>query len=159
MKKIVSIVACTLLLFSCGGNKKENKTEEAATTQPTTEAAQFEDEHSARNSLSYYGVYEGTLPCADCEGIKTKLTLNKDNTYNYEQEYLTTKTKDTKSSFTGKFVWDEKGEQIKLEGMEGNGSSNFFVAESKLLILDQEGNRIEGELAEHYVLNQTQVTE
>ncbi len=32
--------------------------------------------------------YTGILPCADCQGIKTKLILNKDKTFLYEQNYL-----------------------------------------------------------------------
>ena len=32
-------------------------------------------------NLNFYGTYEGILPAADCEGIRTALTLNNDNTY------------------------------------------------------------------------------
>lgn len=155
MKKILLFFACTILLASCSNKKAQQ--DETATEQ--NEVSQVVDTHNAQNSLSYYGVYEGVLPCADCEGIKVKVTLQKDTTYLYEQEYLTTKVEETKSSFNGKFAWNEEGNKITLEGMEGQGSSQFFVAESQLFVLDTEGNKIEGELAEHYVLKQIEVVE
>ena len=37
--------------------------------------------HSSRNSLDWAGTYEGVLPCADCPGIRTRLTLNRDESY------------------------------------------------------------------------------
>jgi copper homeostasis protein (lipoprotein) len=33
------------------------------------------DEHNAKNSLDYIGMYKGIVPCADCEGIETILNL------------------------------------------------------------------------------------
>ena len=43
--------------------------------------AQAVDMHNSRNSLDWVGIYEGVLPCADCPGIKTRLTLNYDGSY------------------------------------------------------------------------------
>ncbi|WP_168203207.1 copper resistance protein NlpE [Marinobacter fonticola] len=40
-------------------------------------------------SLKPYGVWQGTLPCADCSGIDTRLTLYKDPyLYRLEETYL-----------------------------------------------------------------------
>jgi hypothetical protein len=36
------------------------------------------------------GTYEGTLPCADCPGLKTILTINSDGTFHMEETYLDT---------------------------------------------------------------------
>ena len=35
-----------------------------------------------------FGVYEGTLPAADCKGIKTMLVINEDKTYTLKSEYI-----------------------------------------------------------------------
>ncbi len=32
-------------------------------------------------SVDWPGTYQGILPCADCEGIKTQLLINKDLNY------------------------------------------------------------------------------
>jgi uncharacterized lipoprotein NlpE involved in copper resistance len=34
------------------------------------------------------GTYEGTLPCADCPGLKTLITFNSDGTFRMEETYL-----------------------------------------------------------------------
>jgi uncharacterized lipoprotein NlpE involved in copper resistance len=34
------------------------------------------------------GVYRGTLPCADCAGIETTLTLHKNGTFTLNRQYL-----------------------------------------------------------------------
>ena len=47
----------------------------------------------------------------------------------------------------GKFDWDGKGSKITL-----SDGSKYLVGENQLFMLDNEGNRISGELAEHYIL-------
>ena len=36
---------------------------------------------------NYLGTFKGTLPCADCPGIKTELTMDKDHYYTLERTY------------------------------------------------------------------------
>ncbi len=72
---------------------KQEETKQEATKEeamPQEETAPAEDTMPAVNE-AYLGTYEGTLPCADCEGIKTKITFNKDTTYDLEVEYIGTK--------------------------------------------------------------------
>lgn len=44
--------------------------------------------HNSKNPLDWNGTYRGILPCADCEGIKTEVTLHKDRTYEIARKYL-----------------------------------------------------------------------
>lgn len=90
-------------------------------------------------------MYEGVLPCASCEGIQTTLTLQADNSFELKSIYL---GKD-ESIFkvAGKFDWDSNGSKITL-----SDGSKYLVGENQLLMLDTEGNRITGGLAEHYIL-------
>ena len=46
------------------------------------------DSTAVVNEVSFFGEYEGTLPAADCEGIKTTLTVNSDSTYTLKSEYI-----------------------------------------------------------------------
>jgi len=39
------------------------------------------DSHNSQNSLDWQGTYKRVTPCADCEGIETKIILNSDYTY------------------------------------------------------------------------------
>lgn len=107
------------------------------------------DGHSSRDALDWTGVYWGTLPCADCEGIHTVLLLSdkNGNTYQLEETYL---GKDTKPFVTkGSFSWSPDGSQIQLQGASTN---RYQVGENQLFHLDQEGKRVEGPLKELYVL-------
>ncbi|EGU43153.1 lipoprotein [Vibrio ichthyoenteri ATCC 700023] len=108
-------------------------------------------EHSARNSLDWEGVYIGTLPCADCSGIATSLTLNFDATYSYEQNYLGQGSEGQYKS-TGEFIWNSKGDSVTLSTEDD--SQQFFVGEGVLMMLDVDGNKVQGDMAENYNLVQ-----
>lgn len=156
MKKILILGLSVALFAACGQTNKQKEGQEAEAT--TEEVAQVIDEHNAQNSLSYFGVYEGVTPCADCEGIKVKVTINKDETFTLHNAYIKNGKEEQPTDFTGKYVWDETGSIITLEGVK-DVPSKFFVAEGRIIILDQEGNKIEGELADKYVLTQIETFE
>ncbi|WP_372872340.1 copper resistance protein NlpE [Shewanella sp.] len=101
---------------------------------------------SSRTSLDWPGSYQGVLPCASCEGIKTQLTLNADGSYLLHTRYLG-ENEDKLIEEQGHFDWNERGGAIQLE----NGTW-YQVGENQLFMLDQEGNRITGALAAHYRL-------
>jgi copper homeostasis protein (lipoprotein) len=105
--------------------------------------------HNAANSLDWEGTYNGILPCADCPGIETSLTLNMDGTY-----HLRTRYQDQENGefhYRGAISWNEAGNTIRLEGY-ADGPGLYFVAENRLFHLDMDGNRITGDLANHYIL-------
>ncbi|MCZ2100616.1 MAG: copper resistance protein NlpE N-terminal domain-containing protein [Chitinophagales bacterium] len=110
----------------------------------------FNDEHTAQNSLDWNGQYFGTLPCADCQGIETILTLNTDGSYQLTSKYLTDKPSII-DTVQGKFTWE--GNNIKLDGIkEGEGSPYFKIEENRVKFLDLEGKEIEGALSASYIL-------
>jgi len=100
-------------------------------------------------SLDWPGIYTGTVPCADCEGIVTTITLNNDQTYMVSTVYRGKSYKVCENS--GKFSWNEAGNTIKLGGIS-DAPNRYLVGENKLIQLDMEGNRITGPLAEKYIL-------
>ena len=100
-------------------------------------------------SLNWNGTYKGMIPCADCEGIETWLTLNLDKTY-----LLKTKYKGKSESFqekSGRFNWISAGSIITL-GDIVNAPNQYLVGEGKLFQLDMSGKRIAGNLSENYEL-------
>ncbi|MEA1785159.1 copper resistance protein NlpE N-terminal domain-containing protein [Arenibacter sp. GZD96] len=103
---------------------------------------------NSNNALDWDGIYEGILPCADCEGIKTRITLNSDGTFNRTQEYLGKNRNPFLSN--GKFEWNNKGSIITLSDNIGN--QQYQVGENQLFHLDNTGNRIKGSLSEKYIL-------
>jgi uncharacterized lipoprotein NlpE involved in copper resistance len=100
-------------------------------------------------SLDWNGTYKGMIPCADCEGIETWLTLNLDKTY-----LLKTKYKGKSESVqenSGKFNWNSAGSIITLGGVV-NAPNQYLVGEGKLFQLDMSGKRITGNLSGNYEL-------
>ncbi|NML47477.1 copper resistance protein NlpE [Ramlibacter sp. G-1-2-2] len=100
--------------------------------------------HNSRNSLDWAGAYEGTLPCADCPGIATRVELALDQTYVLSLRYIDRDAAPRVSR--GTFTWDAEGRSIELQ------SWRFQVREGSLALLDREGLPITGALAQNYVL-------
>lgn len=136
----LSFILLAFLLSSCNSNKKNAKK-----IHDTTEINTVAD--NSMNSLDWEGTYEGVLPCADCEGIKTVLSINYDNKYVLKEIYL---GKDSTPFETkGTFKWDDSGQKITFSDPNRHA---YFVGENTLTNLDQDGNKISGDLADHYIL-------
>ncbi|MEY8861961.1 copper resistance protein NlpE [Tenacibaculum singaporense] len=106
------------------------------------------DEHNAKNSLDWNGEYEGVLPCADCEGIKTTIQLNDNGTYVMTTKYLGEGEEET---VEGNFEWDKTGTVVTLINDEEE-PYKLKVVEGAIQKLDIEGKEITGELAKLYFL-------
>lgn len=129
--------------------KKDSKQAEEAIESSEEAGTPIQDDHNSRNSLDWNGTYQGTLPCADCEGIKTRLTLMESGEFDRRRTYLG--KEETGRSDSGTFQWNDAGSEITLSPVEGAPIS-YQVGENRLFQLDREGNRITGELADAYVL-------
>ena len=122
-----------------------------------TAAKTDKDAHHGQHTQDWSGVYFGSLPCADCYGVKTSLALNANNTY----ILITQNLGKSPREFTekGKFAWDEKSGIIVLTPKKGDGSRQFLVAENQLIELDAKGNRFTGKEAERYILRRADTSE
>lgn len=152
MKKaaIVFTIAATVFLGCKNGEDKKTYSEE---TTEISEDTVVVDPHNSENSLDWAGIYEGTTPCADCEGIKTVLELRDDKTYALSQTYLGKPEAENEFTKTGDFVWDETGSKVLLKSE--NDTLQYKVGENQLWMLDKLGNVITGDLADLYILKKT----
>src|SRR5215470_14680688 len=92
------------------------------------------DMHNSRSSLDWAGTYEGVLPCADCVGTKTRLTLNRDDSYRLVTEAQG--SQNARKSISGVFTWQASGNAITLD--ERGGRQQFSVGEGRLTLLRPE---------------------
>jgi heat shock protein HslJ/uncharacterized lipoprotein NlpE involved in copper resistance len=97
--------------------------------------AQPADMHNSRISLDWAGTYEGVLPCADCPGTKTRLTLNYDGSYRLVTQAQG--SQNAEKSVSGAFIWQPSGNAITLD--EPGGRQQFSVGEGRLILLRPEG--------------------
>jgi heat shock protein HslJ len=107
---------------------------------------------SSLTSIDWPGTYTGTLPCHDCEGIQQVLKLNKDLTFQLSTQY---KGKSAAPIVTtGKFTWNKQGNKITLSNLDKkSAAAMYLVGENRLFQLDNNGNRITGDLASRYELD------
>lgn len=88
------------------------------------------------------GIYEGVLPCADCEGIQAVLELNSSGFFKLEETYLG--EDDSLFITEGKWSVDDSG---KITLAEEGGQIYFkVVSDKEIKMLDRSGNDIESEL-------------
>ncbi|HEX5025267.1 MAG TPA: copper resistance protein NlpE [Agriterribacter sp.] len=101
------------------------------------------------------GVFSGVLPCADCKGIKTELTLYQDvanadnNSYTLVETYLGIDAGDT--SFTSKGKWDvlkgikdDSEASVFFLNYDKPDESRYFLkkSDSAIVMLDKDQNII-----------------
>ncbi|MBV7486794.1 copper resistance protein NlpE [Bordetella sp. BOR01] len=141
---------CLLTAALLAGCAATEPAAQSPATSPAPAGPALVDGHNARNSLDWAGVYEGTLPCADCPGIQTRLMLAEHGAYELQTQYLDRQPHP--NVVRGTFQWQPDGTTIRLD--KAGDEQRFFVAEGRLIQLYQDGSRPTGPLASHYELTQ-----
>lgn len=98
----------------------------------------------------WYGSYSGSLPCGDCKGILTKLTVNADKTYTLSSQYLGKEAKPT--IYKGTYTLDDK----KIVTLDAEGDHLKFLVKDKdeiLVKLDKFGAPEQGGPEARYFLH------
>lgn len=141
MKLKLFLTCCFIaILLSCQ-NKKETNQEKKSLS--------LNDFPKVNNNQNYVGVYQGILPCADCEGMETKITVNENNTYTKSVRYLGKGNKIFEQK--GTISWNTLGNVLELLEIQ-NSPNKYLVTTGKLTQLDLEGKIIEGSLEKEYEL-------
>ena len=90
-------VIAAAMMVACNGKK-------TAQDETKNDSVCVADSVSADVDLAAVaGTYEGTLPAADCPGIKTVLTINADSTYQLQQDYIDRKDGHDEASGVAEF--------------------------------------------------------
>jgi copper homeostasis protein (lipoprotein) len=143
------VVVTTLLLAACNPAPEQPV---SVADAPESEQGAVDTAHNSRNALDWPGTYVGTVPCADCEGIRTIVTLRADGSFERELLYLGKSASPARDS--GRFAWNDAGSIVTLDA--GDGTTQMYqVGENRLFHLDQTGNRITGDLASQYLLEKS----
>ena len=107
-------------------------------------------------------VYEGTIPCADCEGIRMRLKLENrsgadDKTYELTETYLGTKEGNRNFQSRGVYQitygYENDPTAILITLVDKNNSQRVFKQEESedLTLLDKQSKKISSQL--NYTLN------
>lgn len=144
-KLMIFAVMSLALMTSCNGNK----TAQNAVNNDSVNVADTAVNENI-DLASVAGTYEGTLPAADCPGIKTVLTINADKTYELKQDYID--RKDGHDEASG--VLELLDGNVLMLVRPSSGEHTFYkVKDDKSIIMtDSLGNEPEGDMAKLYVL-------
>lgn len=146
-KLIVLTVGALAVLSSC----TEKKTTANATDKDSTsvvDATATDDNYVDLAAVS--GTYEGTLPAADCPGIKTVLTIKADSTYQLQQDYIDKKNGHDEASGVFKVL---DGKRLMLVRPSSGEQTYYKVKDNNSIVMtDSLGVEPEGETAKLYVL-------
>jgi copper homeostasis protein (lipoprotein) len=74
--------------------------------------------YTEESALDWTGIYAGTLPCANCPGIRARLVLNENQTYLYEWSYLD--APEEHHHIIGNVIWDPEVNTITLDGIDSS---------------------------------------
>lgn len=148
MKKIILFMGVCALMLSMNACKSNSNNVESEINKSESIARV----DNSQNSLDWPGSYQGILPCADCIGIETVITLNSDDTYKVITSY-SGKGEGEVFEEIGTFTWTADGGAVLLKNVEGEKFRTLKVGENKLLWLDDNGKVITGDLADKYILN------
>lgn len=106
-------------------------------------------------ALEFRGVFYGYVPCNDCDGIKTTLSLKQNNNY----LLVTQPAKESSREFyeKGKYSWDDKTQLVTLTPRKGGTSTHRYHIEDEgtLIRLNEDGTKMMGDLADRYALRRS----
>jgi copper homeostasis protein (lipoprotein) len=106
--------------------------------------------------MDWPGLYYAFLPCEDCEGIKTTLALNKNNTYVQTSEYVGKSIREFVEK--GKFTWSGEDNVIILTPRKGGDTQQKFRVDQDMLTkLDDNGDLVTGKHANRYIFHRREV--
>lgn len=140
MKMIFLWAILLVVMVSCNSSQKNNNQVENGETKT----------ESLVEVSNLFGTYEGTLPAADCEGIKTMLIINEDKTYTLRSEYIGEKD----AIFETSGVYHMVGDSIIELVTPSSEEKTYYrmLNDEQLMLSDKEGTINQGSLAEHYIL-------
>lgn len=152
----VSVLMVAIACFSCGDAPKDTATNDASAVDST--GAPAVDTTVAPNTASspqqsvvqeLAAFYNGLLPCKDCDGIQTLLTLNADEqqSFTLSEEYKGKKPKTVETNGT----WSVMGNIITLSSK--NGTFKYQVNSEGLVGLNPDGSQMD---ASKYLLKKVQ---
>ena len=104
----------------------------------------------AKNTLDWSATYTVVLPCKDCTGIETFLSLEDDYTYILKQRYVNSEEQKDEIISNGSFSWNEAGNVIRLE--DEPDDPLFRVEKLFLIPVDERGFDLRKEMGNNFKL-------
>ena len=120
---------------------------------------QPEADHTAHQnhtdqSQVFHGIFYGFLPCNDCTGVKTTLSLKQNNNYLLVTQYARESSREYYEK--GKYNWNTQKQMVVLTPSKGGANPHYYRIENdeQLVQLNQDGTKIAQD-ADRYILQRS----
>lgn len=121
---------------ACGERPAADSTDNVATDSPPLPARDL-------TALAEASSWRGEIPCADCAGVRTVVTLYPDGTYRSQGAYLGTNGGgDTIFTDLGRWTHESDGTRLRLRGAANVPGRFAVTTDGALRMLDTDGNDI-----------------
>lgn len=151
MKKALYTFFFVAGIFAVVNCKNEGKVNGTSEDDSISTSDTITHSPNAKNSIDFYGTYEGILPCfnGDCKEIELSIQLMDNDVFIYSTKRVGVDKEPLMT--TGNYHFEANGNIIVLDQI-ANVPNAFYVSEGKIYQLDKEHKKIEGENAEKYIL-------
>jgi len=119
---------------------------------------QQETDHAAHanhdKSLDFHGIFYGYVPCNDCAGIKTTLSLKQNNNY----LLVTQPARDSSREFyeKGKYSWNDENHTLILTPRKESSTRHYLIKDEGTIVqLNSDGTQMPKELEDSYTLRRS----
>lgn len=105
-------------------------------------------------NLDFHGIFYGYLPCSDCDGIKTTLSLKQNNNY----LLVTQPARDSSREYyeKGKYNWNEAAQTLTLTPRNSSETRQYLIKDEGTIVqLNSDGSPMPKELTEGYTLQRS----
>lgn len=124
------------LFTSCKNNDEESKTDKGTGKEMPRVSTK-----EAINQQALVGTYVGILPCETCDGLKTSIILNQDNSFSTVTEPINDTVFSMPLIDSGKFILRDT--ILELTDV-GGIVRNYRITPNKLIQLGEDGKPLEG---------------
>ncbi|MEI6333363.1 MAG: copper resistance protein NlpE [Methylococcaceae bacterium] len=105
-------------------------------------------------NLEFHGIFYGYLPCNDCNGIKSTLSLKQNNNY----LLVTQSAKESSREYyeKGKYSWNDETHAVVLTPRSEAGTRQYLIKdEGTLILLNTDGTQMKGDEDDSYTLRRS----
>lgn len=120
MKNLLWLLALCLLAFSCNNGSGDN-----AADEDSTAALNNMVKMDSGQAVMVTGLYEGTMPCADCSGIMTTINIKADSTVELNRTYQGAPHGDVTMKDSGR--WMMKDHRLTFYLNKKNADTVFYM--------------------------------
>ncbi|UOA09095.1 copper resistance protein NlpE [Methylobacter sp. S3L5C] len=156
LKQHLILISFTMLLSGNLAMAATDTTMQDSFVKARIKSHQQNTDHSVHvepsdKSLDFHGIFYGYLPCKDCSGIKSTLSLKNNNNY----LLVTQPAKESSREFyeKGKYTWNEEKHTVILTPRNKADTRQYLIKdEGTLILLNTDGSKMKGDDEDSYAL-------